>query len=111
VGVVGRRLVDRAHELGLACLVDIVLNHGSSKNNTLWMWDGYGPDNNGGIYFETGDDTPWGRQFSFDKPEVFSYLTGERLLCYGEQTLLSRVERVVLKERVARTRRLFPKLT
>uniref|UniRef100_A0A7S0N4K5 1,4-alpha-glucan branching enzyme n=1 Tax=Pyramimonas obovata TaxID=1411642 RepID=A0A7S0N4K5_9CHLO len=69
-----RRLVDRCHELGLAVLVDVVLNHGASKLNNLWMWDGYGPKNNGGIYFETGKDTPWGRQFSFDKPEVQAYL-------------------------------------
>lgn len=46
--------MDHAHSLGLSCIMDVVLNHGSSKNNTLWMWDGYGPDNNGGVYFESG---------------------------------------------------------
>jgi len=69
-----RTLIDRCQELGLAVLVDIVLNHGASNKNTLWMWDGYGRDNTGGIYFETGLDTPWGKQFAFDKPQVQSYL-------------------------------------
>lgn len=69
-----RQLIDRAHQLGLAVIVDIVLNHGSVKRNCLWNWDGYGPDGNGGIYFEGERDTPWGRRFAFHKEEVARYL-------------------------------------
>ena len=33
-------MVQRAHGLGMAVLFDVVLNHGSSKMNVLWNWDG-----------------------------------------------------------------------
>jgi 1,4-alpha-glucan branching enzyme len=69
-----RRLVARAHELGIAVLFDVVLNHGSSKRNALWNYDGFGKDGCGGIYFEGEKDTPWGRRFAFHKPEVKDYL-------------------------------------
>ncbi|KAJ1484973.1 glycoside hydrolase superfamily, partial [Baffinella frigidus] len=70
-----RAFVDKAHSLGLAVMVDIVLNHGSSRLNCLWNWDGYGPDNNGGIYFDKGGgDTPWGKKFALDRREVQEYL-------------------------------------
>lgn len=55
-------------------LFDVVLNHGSSKRNALWNWDGFGKENCGGIYFEGEKDTPWGRRFAFHKPEVRDYL-------------------------------------
>lgn len=54
-----RNLVAKCHELGLAVIFDLVLNHGSAKLNSLWNWDGYGRD--GGIYFEGGADTTWGK--------------------------------------------------
>uniref|UniRef100_A0A7S4ULA7 1,4-alpha-glucan branching enzyme n=1 Tax=Alexandrium monilatum TaxID=311494 RepID=A0A7S4ULA7_9DINO len=66
--------VEKAHGHGLAVLFDIVLNHGSSKRNVLWNWDGFGPDNCGGIYFEGEKDTPWGKRFAFHKAEVQDYL-------------------------------------
>lgn len=69
-----RCLVDHAHRLGLAVIVDVVLNHGSAKRNCLWNWDGYGPNNSGGIFFEGEQDTPWGRRFAFHKPEVRDYI-------------------------------------
>jgi 1,4-alpha-glucan branching enzyme len=69
-----KELIDRAHDLGMAVLLDIVLNHGSAKLNALWNWDGYGPHNNGGIYFEGERDTKWGRRFAFHKWEVKEYL-------------------------------------
>jgi hypothetical protein len=64
----------RAHSLEIAVLFDVVLNHGSSKKNTLWNWDGFGPDGCGGIYFEGEKDTPWGKRFAFHKAEVQDYL-------------------------------------
>ena len=70
-----RAFVDRAHELGLAIMVDVCLNHGSSRLNSLWAWDGHCPHNNGGIYFDWGGgDTPWGKKFAFDRAEVQEYL-------------------------------------
>jgi 1,4-alpha-glucan branching enzyme len=70
-----RALVDKAHELGMAVMVDICLNHGSSRVNSLWNWDGYGPDNCGGVYFDLGGrETPWGKTFAFERAEVQEYL-------------------------------------
>lgn len=63
-----RRLVSRCHDLGLAVIFDLVLNHGSVKLNSLWNWDGYGKE--GGIYFEGGGQTTWGTKFAFHKREV-----------------------------------------
>eukprot|EP00920_Eleutheroschizon_duboscqi_P006915 GHVT01016079.1.p1 GENE.GHVT01016079.1~~GHVT01016079.1.p1 ORF type:complete len:354 (-),score=98.24 GHVT01016079.1:261-1172(-) len=54
----------------MAVIFDLVLNHGSAHFNSLWKWDGYGPNNNGGIFFEGGQETPWGRTFAFQQPMV-----------------------------------------
>ena len=69
-----KQLIEQAHRLEMAIIMDIVLNHGSAKLNTLWNWDGYGPNKCGGIYFEGEKDTPWGRRFAFHKWEVKEYL-------------------------------------
>jgi len=65
-----RRLVDRAHQLGLSVIIDVVLHHGAVDGNALWEYDGWGPDWNGGIYHEGAPDTEWGRGFAFWKREV-----------------------------------------
>eukprot|EP01069_Polyplicarium_translucidae_P008171 Polyplicarium_translucidae@DN3193_c0_g1_i3.p1 len=63
-------LVHEAHTQGMACILDIVLNHGSAHANSLWNWDGYGPNGNGGIFFEGESDTGWGRKLAFQVPMV-----------------------------------------
>ncbi|KAG2484155.1 hypothetical protein HYH03_017036 [Edaphochlamys debaryana] len=65
-----RRFVDAAHQLGLGVIIDVVLHHGAVDGNSLWEYDGWGPDWNGGIYHEGGHDTQWGRGFAFWKREV-----------------------------------------
>jgi len=65
-----RRFVDRAHQLKMGVIVDVVLHHGAVDGNALWEYDGWGPDWNGGIYHEGGHDTTWGRAFGFWKREV-----------------------------------------
>jgi 1,4-alpha-glucan branching enzyme len=65
-----RRFVDRAHQLGMGVIIDVVLHHGAVDGNALWEYDGWGPNWNGGIYHEGGHDTQWGRAFGFWKKEV-----------------------------------------
>lgn len=57
-----KRLIDRAHELGLSVLLDVVFNH-------------FGPDGcylhtHSPEFFKAGSQTPWGAGIDFDRPEV-----------------------------------------
>ncbi|MEO8183306.1 MAG: alpha-amylase family glycosyl hydrolase [Deltaproteobacteria bacterium] len=54
-----RRLVDAAHEKGLAVIFDVVYNHAATDGNQYWQYDGDSNDK-GGIYFEGGGDTNFG---------------------------------------------------
>jgi 1,4-alpha-glucan branching enzyme len=63
-----RHFVDAAHRAGLAVVFDVVHNHLDKDDNVLWDYDGY--DRDGGIYFEDGPETPWGRGPAWWKREV-----------------------------------------
>jgi maltooligosyltrehalose trehalohydrolase len=55
-----RRLVNAAHEAGLAVVLDVVYNHLGPEGNYL---EHFGP------YFSQVYRTPWGRPINFDGPE------------------------------------------
>lgn len=63
-----KQLVDAAHRQGLAVIFDVVCNHAGPGDNVLWEYDGY--SNGGGIYFEGGEWTDWGRGPAWHKREV-----------------------------------------
>jgi 1,4-alpha-glucan branching enzyme len=63
-----RSLVNEAHRLGLAVIFDVVYNHASVDRNYYWNYDGY--DLDGGIYFEGGGDSSFGRIPAHWKSEV-----------------------------------------
>ena len=66
-----RRLVDAAHQRGLAVLFDVVYNHASVNDNRYWEYDGMTHD--GGIYFENGGDSPFGHRPAHWKMEVRNF--------------------------------------
>lgn len=66
-----QHFVDAAHRQCLAVIFDVVYNHAGPDDNTLWEYDGN--TNQGGIYFEGGQDTSWGRGPAWWKQEVQDY--------------------------------------
>ncbi|HET6781572.1 MAG TPA: alpha-amylase family glycosyl hydrolase [bacterium] len=62
------QFVDAAHRQGLAVIFDVVYNHAGPGDNALWEFDGYAHE--GGIYFEGGQMTDWGRGPAWWKREV-----------------------------------------
>jgi 1,4-alpha-glucan branching enzyme len=60
--------IDAAHRTGLAVIIDVVYNHAGPGDNVLFEFDGY--TNEGGIYFEGGQLTDWGRGPAWWKREV-----------------------------------------
>ena len=77
-------LVEAAHERGICVMVDVALHHGAANGNSLWEFDGWQQDGNGGIYFEQAGDTGWGQGFAFWKREVREYLAGTMDTWLGE---------------------------
>ncbi|MCW7942525.1 malto-oligosyltrehalose trehalohydrolase [Streptomyces hygroscopicus] len=68
-----KRFVDRAHELGLGVVLDVVHNHLGPSGNHL---PAFGP------YFTDTHHTPWGAAVNLDAPgsdEVRAYLIGSAL--------------------------------
>jgi 1,4-alpha-glucan branching enzyme len=75
-----KALVDTAHSLGIAVVLDSVYNHFGPSDLSLWQFDGQsfgnGPEN-GGIYFYNDNraDTPWGdTRPDYGRQEVRDYI-------------------------------------
>jgi maltooligosyltrehalose trehalohydrolase len=54
-----KRLVDAAHKIGLAVMLDVVYNHLGNEGNYLRL---FGP------YFTDKHQTPWGEAINYDQP-------------------------------------------
>ncbi len=60
-----RALIDRAHEMGICIVLDVVYNHFGAVNNAL---PDYCPE-----WFDREVETPWGPGIDFDRPQVRQY--------------------------------------
>jgi 1,4-alpha-glucan branching enzyme len=82
-----KRLVDVAHALGIALILDIVINHFGPNDLDLWQYDGWSENGKGGIYFYNDQRawTPWGENRpDFGRGEVRQYLRDSALLWLEE---------------------------
>ncbi len=77
-----KHFVNAAHQNGLAVIFDVVYNHAGPGDNVLWQFDGY--EHEGGIYFEGGAMTPWGRGPAWWKWEVQDFFYQHARMCFEE---------------------------
>lgn len=72
-----KQFVKRAHQAGIAVILDVVYNHLGPSDLDLWQFDGWSENNRGGIYFYNDDRavTPWGEtRPDYGRGEVRQYL-------------------------------------
>jgi 1,4-alpha-glucan branching enzyme len=72
-----KRFIKRAHQQGIAVILDVVYNHLGPSDLDLWQFDGWSENNRGGIYFYNDDRaiTPWGEtRPDFGRGEVRQYI-------------------------------------
>jgi 1,4-alpha-glucan branching enzyme len=72
-----KRFVKRAHEHGIAVILDVVYNHLGPSDLDLWQFDGWSENNRGGIYFYNDEraHTPWGdTRPDYGRGEVRRYI-------------------------------------
>lgn len=70
-------LIDAAHSVGLAVILDVIYNHAAQNDNRYWQYDGNCSGDNGipgGIYHVHGHHTPWGEGFATWQREVKDFL-------------------------------------
>jgi 1,4-alpha-glucan branching enzyme len=72
-----KRFIKRAHQAGIAVLLDVVYNHLGPSDLDLWQFDGWSENSKGGIYFYNDDRavTPWGEtRPDYGRGEVRQYI-------------------------------------
>ena len=81
-----RELVKAAHSKSLAVVLDVVYNHAGPGDSVLWDFDCSAPpsDTVGGIYFEGGQQTPWGTGPAWWKQEVRDYFLENASMYFEE---------------------------
>ena len=72
-----KRFIKRAHQAGIAVILDVVFNHFGPSDLDLWRFDGWSENDKGGIYFYNDDraQTPWGEtRPDYGRGEVRQYI-------------------------------------
>jgi 1,4-alpha-glucan branching enzyme len=82
-----KQFVKRAHQEGMAVILDVVYNHLGPSDLDLWQFDGWCENNRGGIYFYNDHraHTPWGEtRPDYGRDEVRHYLLDNVLMWLEE---------------------------
>ena len=82
-----KQFVKRAHQQGIAVILDVVYNHLGPSDLDLWQFDGWSENNRGGIYFYNDERaiTPWGEtRPDYGRGEVRQYLLDNVMMWLGE---------------------------
>jgi 1,4-alpha-glucan branching enzyme len=82
-----KQFVKRAHQEGIAVILDVVYNHLGPSDLDLWQFDGWSENNRGGIYFFNDDRaiTPWGEtRPDYGRDEVREYIRDNVFMWLGE---------------------------
>ncbi len=82
-----KQFVKRAHQQGIAVILDVVYNHLGPSELDLWQFDGWSENNRGGIYFYNDDraHTPWGEtRPDYGRDEVREYIRDNVFMWLGE---------------------------
>ncbi len=82
--------VAKAHELGIAVILDVVYNHFGPSDLDLWRFDGWQENDKGGIYFynDWRSVTPWGdTRPDYGRGEVREYIKDNALFWLREYNL------------------------
>lgn len=85
-----KQFVKRAHQEGIAVILDVVYNHLGPGDLDLWQFDGWCENDRGGIYFYNDDRavTPWGEtRPDYGRDEVREYLRDNVLMWLEEYHL------------------------
>lgn len=72
-----KQFVKRAHQEGIAVILDVVYNHFGPSDLDLWQFDGWSENGYGGIYFYNDNraNTPWGEtRPDYGRGEVRQYI-------------------------------------
>jgi 1,4-alpha-glucan branching enzyme len=77
-----RRFVARAHERGLAVIFDVVYNHVSDTDSSLWSWDIH--QNVHGEYLYPEFRTDWGWAPAFQKEQVRNFFVENAFMLFDE---------------------------
>jgi 1,4-alpha-glucan branching enzyme len=82
-----KQFVKRAHQAGIAVILDVVYNHLGPGDLDLWRFDGWYKNDRGGIYFynDDRDNTPWGEtRPDYGRGEVRQYILDNILMWLEE---------------------------
>ena len=82
-----KRFIKRAHQQGIAVILDVVYNHLGPSDLDLWQFDGWSENNLGGIYFYNDNraKTPWGEtRPDYGRNEVRQFILDNVMMWFEE---------------------------